>query len=146
MAFAKGNIPWNKSEAAKKAGQARRWKRYQGSPHGRERIRLAQRKRRKENPKQQERRYRTALMRKYGMTQDDYDRIYFLEQTLGCAICERTTPGVKKGKFLRVDHDHKTGRVRGLLCHFCNVGIGHFQEDTRLLKRAIAYLERDRCA
>ena len=54
-----------------------------------------------------------------------------------CAIC-----GAKpKGRRLAVDHDHKTGKVRGLLCMFCNTGLGKFRDDPKLLKKAIGYLE-----
>lgn len=54
-----------------------------------------------------------------------------------CAIC-KTGGG---GKPFHVDHDHNTGVVRGLLCHHCNVGLGHFKDSTGLLAMAIAYLE-----
>ena len=42
---------------------------------------------------------------------------------------------------LAVDHDHKTGKIRGLLCISCNVGLGHFQDDVELLRSAILYLQ-----
>jgi hypothetical protein len=41
---------------------------------------------------------------------------------------------------LHVDHNHMTGKVRGLLCHHCNVGIGHFEDNIVLLSNAITYL------
>jgi len=52
-----------------------------------------------------------------------------------CEICGR-----KDGLF-RIDHDHKTGLVRGLLCHKCNIGLGCFDDNLELLKSAISYLE-----
>jgi hypothetical protein len=55
-----------------------------------------------------------------------------------CQIC-----GTQTGNF-RIDHDHKTGKVRGLLCHKCNVGIGYFLDDPALLMKAIQYLEDKR--
>lgn len=65
------------------------------------------------------------------------------EQDEVCAICKK--PGfmmndrVKSG--LNVDHCHKTGQIRGMLCHNCNRALGLFQDDTDLLKAAINYLE-----
>jgi hypothetical protein len=55
-----------------------------------------------------------------------------------CAIClDAAGDG---GAGLNVDHDHDTGKVRGLLCHHCNIGLGHLR-DQRVLAAAIAYLE-----
>lgn len=51
-----------------------------------------------------------------------------------CAICSSK-------RKLQVDHDHKTGKVRGLLCFSCNVGIGNFKENEQFLERAILYLK-----
>lgn len=79
------------------------------------------------------------LRRTFGLTPDDDDRM-LAEQGGGCAICGRTP---KPGKHLHVDHDHETGRVRGLLCFGCNVGVGSLQHDERRIQRAIAYLDDD---
>ena len=45
------------------------------------------------------------------------------------------------GKRLAVDHCHKTGKIRGLLCTKCNIGLGYFNDDVILLKNSIRYLE-----
>ncbi len=64
-----------------------------------------------------------------------YERL-LAAQNGGCAICGKEA----NGNRLSVDHDHGTGRVRGLLCQQCNTGLGGFRDDPALLERAIAYL------
>jgi hypothetical protein len=71
-------------------------------------------------------------LQRYGLTRETHEALE-LAQDARCAICDGALP-------LRVDHDHSTGRVRGLLCHNCNVGLGHFRDDPALLRRALAYL------
>lgn len=58
-----------------------------------------------------------------------------------CAICKKK-PEKGRGKKLHWDHDHKTGLARQLLCHYCNVALGCFQDDVVLLRSAIKYLEQ----
>lgn len=59
----------------------------------------------------------------------------FHKQSGVCAICLR--PSIR---VMDIDHDHATGKVRGLLCHSCNLGIGYFHDNKETLSRAIAYL------
>ncbi len=73
---------------------------------------------------------------------------YFLELEKAqgglCKICQRpesTRDQNGKVKPLHVDHCHKTGEVRGLLCCKCNRGLGHFFDDVLLFERAIIYLK-----
>ena len=73
----------------------------------------------------------------YGITQDDFDRM-LAGQGGRCAICGTTEPGTR-GTW-RVDHDHGTGQVRGLLCDRCNLGIGYMQDDPEILMAAARYL------
>lgn len=61
------------------------------------------------------------------------------EQNYSCAICETAQKDLNK--TLCVDHDHKTGKVRGLLCHNCNVALGSFRDNSKILVRAIEYLK-----
>lgn len=75
----------------------------------------------------------------FGLTTADYNRI-LLSQGSRCAICLTDTPG-GKGRF-HVDHSHKTGAIRGLLCHHCNTGLGKFGDDLDVLLNAALYLER----
>ncbi len=77
------------------------------------------------------------LRAKYGITPEAYDSL-LNEQKGVCAICERTSPD---GRRLHVDHCHETNRVRGLLCHDCNRGIGMFRDEKKLLKKAAEYLD-----
>lgn len=63
-----------------------------------------------------------------------------LEQQKGtCAICEQQ---LIAGHLTHLDHDHKTGKLRALLCLHCNVGLGHFKDNPELLNKAAAYLIR----
>lgn len=57
-----------------------------------------------------------------------------------CAICDDSI-ALEHRRFA-VDHDHQTGKVRGLLCLRCNVGLGHFRDNVTFLKAALNYLAR----
>ena len=76
------------------------------------------------------------LMRRYGIGAADVERM-IEEQGGVCAVCREGLPE-------HVDHDHETGRVRGILCFNCNGGLGQFRDRVDILSRAIAYLERTR--
>jgi len=80
--------------------------------------------------------------RMYGVTIADYDALFTL-QGGKCAICQSTDPGGGFQHFA-VDHDHSTGRIRGLLCVACNRGLGLFRDDVATLGSAISYLESAR--
>ena len=81
----------------------------------------------------------------YGITMNDYNDI-LLKQGGGCAICGKMEQIVLKenGKSTRlsIDHNHSTGKVRGILCRKCNMGIGQFNEDVILLTKAVEYLKQ----
>ena len=74
-------------------------------------------------------------LRNYGITLREYNNM-LVKQNGVCAICEQSCT-----KELAVDHDHCTGKVRGLLCKNCNLGLGHFLDNTSYLNSAIKYLE-----
>ena len=82
-------------------------------------------------------RYLNHILQSYGLTESGYDAL-FLSQNGACAVCER--PLKRLDSDTNVDHDHKTGLVRGLLCRSCNVGIGHLQDDPVLLRKAAEYV------
>ncbi len=86
---------------------------------------------------EQKRRGRDTLFRlRYGITVSDYEELFFL-QNGKCAICVREE---ENGNMLSVDHDHSSGKVRGLLCHKCNVGLGNFRDDIKIVRNAERYL------
>lgn len=81
---------------------------------------------------------RSSLRRKFGITPEQYEALY-QQQDRACAICRATSNFTFKN--LCVDHDHRTGKVRGLLCLNCNTALGQFKDSTDLLVRAVGYLE-----
>ncbi len=79
------------------------------------------------------------LMKQFGLTPDDYDEI-LNKQNGRCAVCKSDRFDSKR-KTLAVDHDHVTGKVRGLFCRRCNQAIGAFEDNPDLLRKAATYLE-----
>ena len=73
------------------------------------------------------------LESRYGMSLEEYNQMVS-DQDGGCKIC-----GTKESK-LYVDHDHDTGKVRGLLCHCCNAGIGLLKDSPDIMQKAIQYV------
>ena len=82
--------------------------------------------------------FRNKLKREFDITVEDYEAL-MVKQNNVCAICEEPDP---QGQRLAVDHNHKTGKVRGLLCGRCNKALGSFKEDPEIIEAAIAYLEK----
>ena len=78
------------------------------------------------------------LKYKYGLTELDYNKM-LIEQGSRCGICSRHQTEFDRN--LSVDHDHKTGKIRKLLCMQCNQGLGLFREQPELLAKAIDYLK-----
>lgn len=96
---------------------------------------LMRQKARRDDPTTNRHDNNARTLRKYGLTQEEYDTLY--DQQLGrCAICLVALAEVT----LHVDHDHETNAVRGLLCHTCNCGIGFMQDSPEVLERAAQYL------
>lgn len=81
------------------------------------------------------------LESKYQITEAIYAEM-LLRQNGVCAICRCH----QRYKRLAVDHDHKTGQVRGLLCEQCNHGLGRFFDSPFRLRNAAAYLEKAKAA
>jgi hypothetical protein len=74
--------------------------------------------------------------RRYGFDPD----LMLAQQGGRCAVCGTDKPGCRQG--WATDHDHVTGRVRGVLCHGCNIGLGAFADSITRLQQAIRYLKR----
>jgi len=81
-----------------------------------------------------------ALKSSFNISLEDYKQMLH-EQNYKCAICNTETSS-GKGSF-HVDHCHTTGKIRGLLCHYCNVGLGNFKDNSEILKKAIKYLKKE---
>lgn len=84
------------------------------------------------------------LKHKYGLTIEDYDRI-LEDQGNSCAICHKKDYEVSGDRFSKikfaVDHNHTTGKVRGILCNQCNRALGMFSDSEEVLRSALKYLE-----
>jgi hypothetical protein len=126
---------WNKQRDGSKArhskcqvcrrGQFATWAR---TPRGRELKRLG------------------ILRRVYGLDAEAFAAL-FARQGGKCAICKEPEKRLhRRGTQLRlsVDHDHATGKVRGLLCNSCNAGLGAFEDQPERLQAAAAYLRKRR--
>ena len=85
-----------------------------------------------------EARRKYSLSTNYGITPEQYEDMVVAQENL-CYICG--TPGTETvHKKLYVDHCHKTGKIRKLLCGMCNSGLGYFKDSPELLENAKKYL------
>lgn len=110
--------------------RVKRWQ--QANP---DRVVAAQRRRRLD-PEVRLRERAGHLKRKYGITIEQYDSM-LESQGGGCFICGRPP---REDISLHVDHDHSTGKVRGILCFCCNNALADFQDDPALLRKAACYV------
>jgi hypothetical protein len=89
--------------------------------------------------------WKTSLLREYGITPEVYQAL-FEAQGGRCAICRRESnyldPRYGKTRRLAVDHDHNTGKIRGLLCNQCNTALGKLGDSATSVMRAVEYLRR----
>jgi len=79
------------------------------------------------------------LWKNYKIRLLEYKRLYDAQKGK-CACCGIHEEGFERK--LHVDHDHKTGKIRGLLCTQCNPGLGYFQDSIERLEKAITYLKK----
>lgn len=116
--------------------QRRAWRK---TPEGRAKQRAEQLAWRAKNPVK---RHGHNLKRKFGLSLTDYYRMLAAQNGV-CAIC-KGPPSGRSVRHFCVDHDHVTGRVRGLLCGHCNSGLGQFRDHPGFMEAAALYLFRDR--
>ena len=96
--------------------------------------------------------YRSEINRGKFRDQLSDDEVRKLKKQLTCDICGKEDTGGSKNnkhlgkiKSLVMDHNHTTGKFRGMLCNHCNRGLGHFLDDISTLEKAILYLkDRDK--
>lgn len=98
---------------------------------------------RKKNPSKFKIKDNKANLAKYGLTIDEYNQKAQTQNNC-CAICKKSETAKQNGVIQRlaVDHCHRTGKVRDLLCGKCNVAIGHLQDEPKLLEYAAEYIRR----
>ena len=81
--------------------------------------------------------HRAGIKRKFGMSEEEYIKMSDAQDNR-CAICG--VHQLELDRKMAVDHSHKTGKIRGLLCMHCNVGIGYLKDSVDLLEKAQKYL------
>lgn len=121
---------WNKRHP----GRARMFtRRYYKKQKGK--VIARSRRWRKENPERYRASWRKSCLKQYGITINEFE-VFRLAQKDCCRICKKQfkeTPNV--------DHSHKTGAVRGLLCRRCNIGLGMFGDSLKCVESAATYLK-----
>ena len=99
----------------------------------------------KQSPRPGQNYIRQRNLKSYGLTVDQYDEMLTAQGGV-CAICNLPETHVssftKKIRRLSIDHDHKTGKIRGLLCSSCNRAIGLLGDDAERIKAVLTYLEK----
>jgi hypothetical protein len=128
-------------EYSKKNKEAIKLKRKEYVKTNSEKIKLQQQKRRNETikiRKEYDKKY--GLKRKYNISSEHYIEL-FNKQNGRCAICGIHQNELKKS--LGVDHNHKTNKIRGLLCDKCNRGLGYFNDELNLLVNATNFLKNN---
>jgi hypothetical protein len=136
------SLAWNKANPEKMRGYwkkyyaANRAKRLENSKKWRknnpDKLKAQRAKYHRDNPHKT---YLWSLKTRYGLSQHQYREMLSKQQGL-CAICGDLM------KKINVDHDHKTGKVRGLLCFTCNSMLGCSKDNQNLLSAGVAYLQK----
>ncbi len=126
------------SREERNARQRARW------PLVKEKHRQARLRREALNPNARAYEKTARKLKKYGLTAEQYTQMFINQQNL-CGICkqpEQLKQFTGTIKPLSVDHCHKTGQVRMLLCNSCNVGLANFKENINTMWNAIQYIKK----
>lgn len=92
------------------------------------------------SPEGKQRRRENQLKSSYNLTTHQWEQM-FVTQGSCCAICKLKDPD-GRWRFWHTDHCHSSGKVRGILCHSCNVGLGNFKDNPAYLQSAAEYLTK----
>lgn len=114
----------------------KRARKYNNRFYRRNRKKILENARKRYDPKK----HKELNLRRYGITIQQFNILSEVQNGL-CAVCKQTEKG-KTSRYLSVDHNHQTGKVRGLLCHQCNIAIGCIKEDIKRAENIIIYLKQ----
>jgi len=130
-----GQVAWNKGNGGCKRGHAPSL--YVAMPSGIKVCLGCRRENRaKYRAKNKEQIQLKSRLGRYGISIDEFESLWNRQNGV-CAICGISLKEIK----YRIDHDHNTGKVRGLLCISCNTGVGLFKDSPVILTGAVRYLE-----
>lgn len=101
-----------------------------------DKVKMYQKSWRERNPEKRKLYTRNSRIRAYGIEPEEYYKM-LKEQGHGCAICKSKSVH----RAMNIDHNHKTGKVRGLLCDGCNLSLGHLERDG-WIEKAMEYLAK----
>ena len=115
--------------------------RWEGKPKTKQEKLDYQKKWSKENPHRRKIILRRSRLKsRYGLNEDQFEAMRIFQDNC-CACCGNKFKGKRP---IHIDHCHKTGKVRGLLCNNCNAGLGLFHDNIEILQKAIDYLNKAR--
>lgn len=135
--YAKNRDARRAAQRERYAANPKRWSSYNKTYHAKNKDKIAAQRRGVQNVNT----YKSWVRRlqQKGLTPEDYYAMLAAQGGV-CAICRASHPGQKDNSSWAVDHDHATGKVRGLLCHACNLGLGMLKDSPEVLTKALAYL------
>lgn len=129
------NLRWKRLHLEHVRARNRRW-----YHRHKDTARLTARRWKRDNAERHREYQRDRRFRRHGLTRADYKRL-LAAQGGCCAVCGSDKPG-GGCQYFAIDHEHEIDEVRGLLCMRCNPLLGRFHRDVKVLKKAVAYLER----